>query len=213
MKPFRHTFLLLVALASCGIANAQTTHLQPFCEFEAGVTRFRTASLPTLGATVGLRDADFTVGLRYRHATSPLREAEVSHEVSLLFQHSIRLAPRLELFGGVATGFAVQHSRLLYDKPLSDGKTLALNAEVDLGLRYYVSDHVALTLSVGAGCHLTAQDWRSLSRQLPYDPRTVPTFVTVTGGLSIGFAPRRDRLRLPRQLVVAGDAPILAEYD
>lgn len=209
MKLMRRTFFLLLALSSVGLANAQTSQLQPYGELTAGATRFRTAVLPTYSAAVGLQGDGLAVGLRYRYAASPMKEADVSHDVSLLVQHNARLAPRLELFGGVATGFAVQHSRLLYEKPFAAGYIWTLNAEVDLGLRWYVSENVALTLNVGAGYRLTAHEWRSLSNRLPYDPRSVPTFVTATGGVSIGIPPRQKRLNLPPQLVVEGDAPIL----
>ena len=213
MSTTKRTLLLLLALTTGSAICAQGVQFQPFGELSAGTVRFRTATLPTYGATLGLQSEGCSVGLRYRYAASPLREAEVSHDVSLLLQQSTRLAPRLELFGGVATGFAVQHSRLLYDKPLHDGLTTAFSAEVNLGLRYYVSDNVALTLNLGAGFRLSAQEWRALVRQLPYDPRSVPTFVTATGGVAIGIPPKQKRLNLPPQLVVEGDAPILANYE
>lgn len=209
MKNTGRTLLVLLALTAGSLANAQTVQLQPFAELSAGVTWFRTVALPTYGATLGLQGDGLAVGLRYRYAASPLREAEVSHDVSLLLQHTVRLAPRLELYGGVATGFAVQHSRLLYDKPLAEGNTWALNAEVNLGLRWYVAENVALTLDVGAGTRAAAQEWRALSRRLPYDPRTIPTFVNATGGVRIGIPPRQHRVNLPPQLIAEGDAPLL----
>lgn len=207
-----HLLPLLLALASCGIVSAQVSQWQPFGELSAGVTHFKGITLPTYGATVGLRHGDLTLGLRYRHSDSPLKEAEPIHDLSLLLQTSTTLAPRLELFGGVATGFAIQHSQLLYGNPLGNGNTMALNAEVNLGIRYYVAENVALTFNVGAGVRMTGDDWRKLASQLPYDPRTVPTYTTAMGGVTIGIPPKVKKLNLPPQLIVDGQAPILIAY-
>ena len=215
---------LLLALASCGFATAQETQWQPFGELTAGVTYYssnqtfthssnRPLALSTYGATIGLRKDNLTLGLRYRHTDSPLKEAEPIHDLSLLLQTSTTLAPRLELFGGVATGFAIQHSQMLYGNPLGNGNTMALNAEVNLGIRYYVAENVALTFNVGAGVRMTGDDWRKLASQLPYDPRTVPTYTTAMGGVTIGIPPKVKKLNLPSQLIVDGQAPILTAYN
>lgn len=201
---------LLLSIATCGFASAQETQWQPFGELSAGVTRFKGISMPTYGATIGLRHGDLTLGLRYRHSGSPLKEAEPIHDLSLLLQTGTQLAPRLELFGGVATGFAIQHSQLLYGNPLGKDNTMALNAEVNLGIRYYVSENVALTFNVGAGIRMTGADWRKLASQLPY--RTIPTYTTATGGVTIGIPPKVKKVNLPPQLIVDGNAPILTAY-
>ena len=203
---------LLLSIATCGFASAQETQWQPFGELSAGVTKFRNVTLPTYGAAVGLRHGDLTLGLRYRHSGSLLKEAEPIHDLSLLLQTGTQLAPRLELFGGVATGFAIQHSQLLYNQPLGTGKTMALSAEVNLGIRYYLSESVALTFNGGAGVRMTGADWRKMASQLPYDPRTIPTYVTATGGVSIGIPPKVKKINLPPQLIVDGTAPILTAY-
>lgn len=208
---YRKTLFLLLALTAGTIA-AQEASWQPFGELSAGVTKFKTITLPTVGATVGLRHDNLSLGLRYRYSPSPLHEAVPVQDVSLLLQTSTTLAPRLELYGGVATGFAIQHSQLLYDKPLADGNPLAMTAEVNLGVRYYVSSNVALTFNVGAGVCMSGDDWRKLASQLPYDPRTIPTFTTATGGISIGIPPKVKKLNIPPQLVVDGTAPILTAY-
>ncbi|MBQ8703526.1 MAG: hypothetical protein IJ524_04025 [Bacteroidales bacterium] len=204
---------LLLALASCGIATAQESQWQPFGELTAGVLKTKTATLPTYGATVGLRHGDLTIGLRYRLAGSPLKEAEPMHDLSVLLQTSTSLSPRLELFGGVATGFAIQHSQLLYNRPLSGDNAMAFSAEVNLGVRYYVAENVALTFSIGVGSRLAGDDWRKLVSQLPYDPRTIPTYATAMGGVTIGIPPRVKKINLPPQLIVEGTAPILTAYD
>lgn len=206
------TLFLLLTLATCGITTAQETTWQPFGEFSAGVTHFKGITMPTYGATIGLRHGDLTLGLRYRHSHSPLKEAEPIHDLSLLLQTSTQLAPRLELFGGVATGFAIRHSQLLYNTPLGKESHLALQAEVNLGIKYYLSENVALTFNVGAGVRMTDDDWRKLAAQLPYDPRTIPTYTTAMGGVTIGIPPKVKKLNMPSQLVVAGEAPILVPY-
>lgn len=204
---------LLLTVATCGFASAQETQWQPFGELSAGVTHFKSTSLLTYGATIGMRHDDLTLGLRYRYAHSPLKEAEPMHDLSLLLQTSTQLAPRLELFGGVATGFAIQHSQLLYNTPLGKEDRLALQAEVNLGIKYYLSENVALTFSVGVGTRMSANDWRKLGSQLPYDPRTIPTYTTATGGVTIGIPPKVKKLNLPPQLIVDGKAPILTAYN
>ena len=215
MKHFsriHHLLPMLLALASSTAAMAQEVQWQPFGELSAGVTKFRNVTLPTYGATVGLRHGDLTLGLRYRYSPSPLKEFEPVRDLSLLVQTGTALAPRLELFGGVATGFAIQHSQLLYNQPLGTGKAMALSAEVNLGIRYYLSESVALTFNVGAGVRMTGADWRKMASQLPYDPRTIPTYVTATGGVSIGIPPKVKKIKLPSQLIVDGSAPFLTAY-
>lgn len=204
---------LILALATCGIAPAQVTQWQPFGEFTAGVSKYKGVTLPTYGATLGLRKDNLTLGLRYRHTDSPLKEAEPIHDLSLLLQSSTALSPRFELFGGVATGFAIQHSQQLYNNPLGNSNTMALNAEVNLGIRYYVAENVALTFNVGAGIRMTGEDWRKLASKLPYDPRTIPTYTTAMGGVSIGIPPKAKKVNLPPQLIVDGKAPILTAYE
>ena len=219
-----HLLPLLLALATCGIATAQETQWQPFGELSAGVTYLKPSHsatqspshplpLSTYGATIGLRKDNLSLGLRYRYAHSPLKEAEPIHDLTLLLQTSTTLAPRLELFGGVATGFAIQHSQMLYNNPLSDKNSTALQAEVNLGIKYYLSENVALTFNLGAGVRMTGDDWRKLASQLPYDPRTVPTYTTATGGITIGIPPKVKKLNLPPQLIVDGKAPILTAYN
>lgn len=206
------TLFLLLTLAYCSIATAQETTWQPFGELTAGVTKFKTTTLPTYGATIGLRNDNLTLGLRYRFAHSPLKEAEPIHDLSLLLQTSTTLAPRLELFGGVATGFAIQHNQLSYSTPLSGKRITALQAEVTLGIKYYLSENVALTFNLGAGVRMTGNDWRKLASQLPYDPRTIPTYVNGMGGVTIGIPPKVKKINLPSQLIVDGKAPILTAY-
>lgn len=213
IQPTRRLLALLLALAISGIASAQETQWQPFGELTAGVTKYKGVTLPTYGATLGLRTDNLTLGLRYCYSRSPLHEAEPVQDLSLLLQTSTTLAPRLELYGGVATGFAIQHSQLLYNKPLNDGNTLALSAEVNLGIRYYISENVALTFNVGAGVRMSGDEWRKLATQLPYDPRTIPTYVNTMGGISIGIPPKVKKINLPPQLIVDGSAPILTAYE
>ena len=204
---------LLLAIALGGNAAAQASQWQPFGELSAGVTRYKGFTMPTYGATLGLRKDNLSLGLRYRYSHSPLHEAEPIQDVSLMLQTSTTLAPRLELFGGVATGFAIQHSQQLYNNPLKSGTELAFSTEVNLGVRYYISENVALTFSVGAGVRMSGDDWRKLATQLPYDPRTAPTYVNTMGGISIGIPPKVKNLNLPPQLIVDGSAPILTPYD
>ena len=204
---------LLLALTSGTVASAQDTPWQPFGELTAGVTKLKTSTLSTYGATLGLRHDDLTLGLRYRYAHSPLKDAEPIHEVSLLLQKNFAVAPRLELFGGVATGFAIQHSQLLYNQPLSGDHTMAFSAEMNVGIRYFVAENVALTFSVGVGTRMSGDDWRKLASQLPYDPRTIPTYTTALGGVTIGIPPRVKKVNLPPQLIVDGSVSILTHYD
>lgn len=198
---------LLLALSISHTAAAQTAQWQPFTELQAGAIRSGHIALPTYGATLGLRADDVSIGLRYRATDrSPLHDSEPLHEVSILLQKSVAVAPRLELYGGVATGFAFEHARLTGDK------AMAVSAELNLGLRYYLSDHVALTFNLGCGARLNGSDWAALAKQLPYDPRTIPTYTTATGGISIGIPPKTKKINLPQQLIVDGAAPILTAY-
>ncbi|MBP5540164.1 MAG: hypothetical protein J6X88_00805 [Bacteroidales bacterium] len=210
MKQNRHIYRLLpllLTLVTCGIATAQETQWQPFAELQAGVIRSGRITMPSYSTTLGLRSDNLVLGLRYRQSDrSPLHEADPVREVSMMLQHTLQVTPRLELYGGVATGFAIEHSRMTHGKPLT------FSAEVNLGVRYYVSENVALTFNVGMGSRIGANDWQALAKQLPYDPRTIPTYTTATGGVTIGIPPKVKKVNLPSQLVVAGDAPLLISY-
>ena len=209
----RKTLSFLIALTIISHVTAQESQWQPFGELTAGVTRFKNTAFPSYGASIGMQKDNLAVGLRYRISPSPLHEFEPAQDVSLMFQTSGNIAPHLELYGGLATGFAIQHSQLLYDKPLSDNKIPALNAEINMGIRYYVAENVALTFNIGAGCRLSSNEWQALAKQLPYDPRTFPTFVTATGGIVIGIPPKVKKVNLPAQLIVPGNFPILTAYN
>lgn len=204
--------LLILALLCGATANAQSTSHLPFAEVQMGVEYRGHVAMPTCGATLGLRMGDLSLGLRYRAADrSPLQEAEPLREVSLMVQHSIAVSPMLELYGGVATGFALEH--LHGDKPLLDASTMQFSAELNIGLRYYIGENVSLSFNLGVGTRMGAKDWQALTSQLPYDPREQPLYATAMGGIGIGFAPKIKKLNLPDQLVVAGESPILTAYD
>ena len=128
----QHLFLLAMLLG--GTAIAQPSGLQPFAELSAGNIRLNRTTLPTVGATLGVRSGDISLGLRYRHTLSPLHEATPvpTDDISLLLQHSIRMAPRLELYGGVATGFALEHCKLAEGNLFNGSKQLALSTEVEI---------------------------------------------------------------------------------
>jgi hypothetical protein len=205
--------LFLVAAMVAITANAQTLGLQPFTELQVGVVKSQGNTLPTYGAIVGLRSGDLTVGLRYRSTLSLLHESSPQRDVSLLLQYAVQVAPRLELYGGVATGFVLEHARLAHSKPLDEASRMELGAEVNLGLHYYLSDNVALTFNLGVGSCMGANDWRALAKQLPYDPRTLPTYTTATGGVRIGIPPKVKKINMPEQLIVEGSSPILTSRD
>ena len=202
----KHLLLVLALLG--GAVSAQPDGWRPFAELQAGLLTSRHATTPVFGATLGLRNSHLGVGLRYRSSLSPLHEAEPVRDLSLMVQYSQPLAPRLELYGGVATGFALEHMRLASGK----ATPLQLCTELNLGLRYYVSDNIAITFSLGYGVRPGGSDWASLAKQLPYDPRTIPTHATATGGVSIGIPPKTKKINLPQQLIVDGAAPILTAY-
>ena len=92
---------------------------------------------------------------------------------------------------------------------MSQGSTLALSAEVNLGIRYYIAENVALTFNVGAGMRLTGDDWHNLTKRLPDSP----AYLSSSGGLTIGIPPRVKKVNLPSQLIVEGTAPILTAYN
>ncbi len=195
-------------VAACMAVHAQNGSFRPFAEFQSGVMIHNRSVQATYGALAGVKSGNWDVGIRYRVSNlSPLHEVEPLHEVSLLLQHSVEVAPRLELYGGVSTGFALEHGR--QGMSVAGIKELKFGAEATLGMRYHLSETVTLTFNVGVGTRMSGDDWRSLAKQLPYDPRTQPLYATAAGGVGIGFAPTAKRLNLPQQLIVDGSAPML----
>lgn len=197
--------LLLIATLTTMAVSAQSTDLRFVTDVEAGLLSSRGTTLPFYSTTLGLRSGHLGVGLRYRSTLSPLHECEPQRDLSLMVQYNQQIAPRLELYGGVATGFALEHLRLATGK----NNPMKISAELNLGLRYYVSDNIALTFNLGYGART---DWATLARQLPYDPRTTATYTTATGGIRIGIPPKVKKINLPQQLIVDGAAPILTAY-
>lgn len=223
----RHiTFLVAVAATLSIVAQDNRYHFT--FEAAAGLSRYYnysplslvqdskdTYTAPTLSMTVGIKKKGNEFGLRYRltnvrTSALALNESSDIHDISLLYRRSAIVLPRLELFGGVATGFSIINNHM--DAVALNRIRYGLNAGIETGIRYYLSDFTYLSLTAG----LDATHTFVSHNRIPdgYDPQTGRTLISgrTMGGIGIAIPPKVKKIKMPAALIIEGDGPILACY-
>ncbi|MBR6292454.1 MAG: hypothetical protein IKR33_06610 [Bacteroidales bacterium] len=220
---------IIAAIVSAIGLNAQdTNHFRFNIEASSGITRYYnysplslvqdskdTYTAPTLAFTMSMSRNHNEFGLRYRlagHRTSALQLGEnvQIHDISLLYRHTAAITPNMELFGGVATGFAILHNHL--ETIGIDGYRHGITAGVEAGLRYRIGKYTWLTLTAGLDATRTFVSHNRIPDG--YDPQTGRTLISGhgLGGVSICIPPKVKKINMPAALIVEGDGPILACY-
>ena len=221
--------IIAAVMAAIGLKAQDTNRFHLTIEASAGLTRFYNYSAlslvsdakesytaPTLSLTFGLKDKSTQFGLRYsvtnvRTSALALNEEVTLHNISLLYQRSVMIAPKLELMAGVTTGFSILHNHLAAVG--IDGVRYGATAGVETGLRYYISEYSYLSLTAG----LDATQTFDSHNRIPdgYDPQTGRTLISGhgMGGICIGIPPKVKKINMPAALIIEGDGPILACYE
>lgn len=225
----KRVILLIVAVMAALTLKAQDNTYHFTIEAAAGLTRYYnysplslvsdtkdTYTAPTLSLSFGIKNDTRQFGLRYRQtnvrtSALTLREEATVHDVSLLFQRSVRLAPKVELYVGASTGLTVLHNNLAAVG--ISGDRFGINGGLEAGLRYYVNEYSYLSLTAG----LDATSFFDSHNRIPdgYDPQTGRTLVSGhgLGGICIGIPPKVKKINMPAALIIEGDGPILACYN
>ena len=223
----KHILLIMAVATALNIA-AQDDKYHFTIETSAGLARYYnysplslvedakgTYTAPTLSLSLGVRKNSNEFGLRYRltnvrTSALALGESVDIHDISLLYRRSAMVSPRLELFGGVATGLSIINNHMA--KVALEGTRHGLNIGFETGLRYYLGDYTYLSLTVG----LDATHTFVSHNRIPdgYDPQTGRILISGRGmgGICIGIPPKVKKIKMPAALIIEGDGPILACY-
>lgn len=224
------SLIIALTLTVLGVAAQENSSRFSFnIEAAVGMTRYynypalslvsdtkETYTAPTVSLSFGMRKDDLQFGLRYRQtnvrtSALSLREEATVHEVSLLFQRSVTLAPKMELYVGASTGLTVLHNNMAAVG--INGNRFGLGGGVEAGLRYYVSDYSYLSIAAG----LDATRFFDSHNRIPdgYDPQTGRTLISGhgMGGICIGIPPKVKKINMPAALIIEGDGLILAHYE
>lgn len=226
----KKAIVIITAIAASVVLNAQDTNRFRFnIEASAGLTRYYNYSAlslvsdakesytaPTLSLTFGLKDNSRQFGLRYsvtnlRTSALALREEVTIYNISLLYQRSTMIAPKLELMAGVTTGFSILHNHLAAVG--IDGLRYGATGGMEAGLRYYISEYSYLSLTAGLDATRTFESHNRVPDG--YDPQTGRVLLSGhgMGGICIGIPPKVKKINMPAALIIEGDGPILACYE
>lgn len=220
-------FIVAIVAAMNLVAQDNTYHFS--IETSAGLARYYnysplsmvedakdTYTAPTLSLTLGIRQNSNEFGLRYRLTNArtsslSLGESVNIHDISLLYRRSAMVWPKLELFGGIATGLSIINNHMA--TVALEGTRHGLNIGLETGLRYYIGEYAYLSLTAG----LDATHTFVSHNRIPdgYDPQTGRTLISgrAMGGVGIGIPPKVKKIKMPAALIIEGDGPILAWYE
>jgi hypothetical protein len=224
----KHILLIMAVATALNIA-AQNDKYHFTIETSAGLARYYnysplslvedakgTYTAPTLSLTLGVKKNSNEFGLRYRltnvrTSALALGESVDIHDISLLYRRSAMVSPRLELFGGVATGLSIINNHMA--KVALEGTRHGLNIGLETGLRYYLGDYTYLSLTVGLDATHTFVSHNRIPDS--YDPQTGRILISGRGmgGICIGIPPKVKKIKMPAALIIEGDGPILACYE
>ena len=220
------TFAMALAAALSLVAQDNRYHFN--LEATAGLTRYYnysplslvqdikdTYTAPTLSLTASIKKNSNELGLRYRltnvrTSALSLNESVDIHDISLLYRRSSMVLPRLELFGGVTTGFSIINNHM--DAIALEGYRFGVSAGLEMGMRYYLSEYTYLSITAGLDATYTYVSHNRIPDG--YDPHTgrILTSGHGLGGIGIGIPPKVKKIKMPAALIIEGDGPILACY-
>lgn len=210
----KKTIVMVAALmAACALSAQETLPYSFTAEAGVGLTYFvgRPAlslaadgqaerSALTSSVTVGLSNNVGTFGLRY--SMTPLQSTSTKlHEVSLLYQRSVQVTPRVELFGGVSAGMTVATGESDLDGKQRWRYRYGLTAGVEMGVRYQLCDWASLYASVGLSSTHALNSKAEMPSDFARQVHGSAAAVRTSGGISIGIRPKKETLHMPDQLV------------
>ena len=177
----------------------------------------RAYTAPTTALSLGLRDSSLELGLRYSLTdirTGVADEDIAMHDISIVVRRSAMVGPRLELFGGVATGFAIQSNRFSHSGSDLKATQYGISAAFEAGMRYYLKDNMflSLTASVGAAMMFDRNLGPPSDIDLGKHHGITYAMASICVGFGIGFPPKVKKINMPAALIDHENRYLLASY-
>ena len=172
---------------------------------------------PTTALSLGLRDSSLELGLRYSltDISTGMADEEIAmHDLSVVVRRSAMVGPRLELFGGVATGFALQHSRFSHNGSDISATQYGIGAAFEAGMRYYLSGNMFVSVTASLGAKMMFDRNLNLPPDIDLSKHHGITYAmaSICVGFGIGFPPKVKKINMPAALIDHENRYLLADY-
>lgn len=177
----------------------------------------RSYTAPTAALSLGMRDSSLELGLRYSLTdirTGVADEDIAMHDLSIVVRRSAMVGPRLELFGGVTTGFAVQTNNFSHNGSDLKATQYGISAAFEAGMRYYLSDNMFLSLTASVGAAMMFDRDLGLPSDIDLGRHHGITYAmaSICVGFGIGFPPKVKKINMPAALIDHENRYLLASY-
>lgn len=177
----------------------------------------RAYTAPTTALSLGLRDSSLELGLRYSLTdlrTGVADEDIAMRDLSIVVRRSAMVGPRLELFGGVATGFAIQTNRFSHNGSDLKATQYGISAAFEAGMRYYLKDNMFLSLTASVGAAMMFDRNLGLPSDIDLGKHHGITYAmaSICVGFGIGFPPKVKKINMPAALIDHENRYLLASY-
>ncbi len=172
---------------------------------------------PTAALSLGMRDSSLELGLRYSLTdirTGVADEDIAMRDLSIVVRRSAMVGPRLELFGGVATGFAIQSNRFSHNGSDLAATQYGISAAFEAGMRYYLKDNMFLSLTARVGGAMMFDRDLGLPSDIDLGKHHGITYAmaSICVGFGIGFPPKVKKINMPAALIDHENRYLLASY-
>lgn len=177
----------------------------------------RSYTAPTAALSLGMRDSSLELGLRYSLTdirTGVADEDITMRDLSIVVRRSAMVGPRLELFGGVTTGFAIQTNRFSHNGSDIKATQYGISAAFEAGMRYYLKDNMYLSLTARVGGAMMFDRDLGLPSDIDLSKHHGITYAmaSICVGFGIGFPPKVKKINMPAALIDHENRYLLASY-
>lgn len=177
----------------------------------------RAYTAPTTALSFGLRDSSMEIGFRYSLTdirTGVADEDIAMHDLSVVVRRSAMVGPRLELFGGVAIGFAIQSNNFSHNGSDLAATQYGIGAALEAGMRYYMAENMFLSLTTRVGGAMMFDRDLSLPSDIDLSKHHGITYAmaSICVGFGIGFPPKVKKINMPAALIDHENRYLLACY-
>lgn len=223
--------IALVALLTATAAVAQNTNnWHVTFGTEKGVSNYfnyprlslaggneRSFTAPTTALSLGMRDSSMEIGLRYSLTdlrTGVADEDIAMHNLSVVVRRSAMVGPRLELFGGVTTGFAIQANRFSHNGSDLKATQYGISAAFEAGMRYYMTENMFLSFTARVGGAMMFDRNLGLPADIDLGKHHGITYAmaSICVGFGIGIPPKVKKINMPAALIDHENRYLLASY-
>ena len=170
---------------------------------------------PSTSFNLGLRDSTLEIGVRYRLTDISTGAENINmHDLSVMVHRSAMVAPHLELFGGVTTGFAIQQNRFCHNGDYLTASQYGISAAFEVGMRYYLSSNTFLSLTASIGTTVMFDRSLNLPSDIDLSNHHGITYAmaSICVGFGIGFPPKVKKINMPSALIDHDNRHLLASY-